>query len=61
MADYKTITLTGDEVAVELSGRHCQIRNLGSEMIYASVNPGIIPDADVLSRLDDTHVKILIL
>ncbi len=46
MADYKTVVLNGDEICVELPERHCCLRNLGSEMIYASVRPGIAPDTD---------------
>ncbi len=46
VAYIKTVSLNGEELCVALPGRNCCIRNLGSEMIYASVRPGIVPEAD---------------
>ncbi len=61
MADIKTVVLNNEETRVDLGRRNCHIRNMGSETIYASVQPGIIPDADgvlsVLAGAVDTLVN----
>lgn len=42
----KTVTLTGTEQKVELHGRHCDVRNDGTGVVYVSCTPGVVPDAD---------------
>lgn len=42
----KTITITGDEVEVVIGGQYCNIRNDGTDTIYASTTPGISAGAD---------------
>lgn len=46
MSCKKTVTLTGTEQKVEIKGRHCDIRNDGTGVVYVSCVPGIVPDAD---------------
>lgn len=61
MADIniKTVTLNGGEVEVNLTRRNCHIRNLGTEMIYASLKPGIVPDADGVLGVPAGAVDVL--
>lgn len=43
----KTVILTGAELRVEgLEGQNVIVQNLGTNTIYASINPNITPDAD---------------
>lgn len=71
MSDIKTINLTGEEKEVEFeSSFMCfRVKNIGSEVIYASGKPGIVPDADgviyvsagssiIISSPDITGTKI---
>ncbi len=46
MANYKTINLTGSEIAVEISGQNCDIRNDGTDTVYISRRPLITAGAD---------------
>lgn len=60
MANIKTIVLSGAEEAVELSGSKCDIRNDGTDTIYASTQSGISAGADgVLSIPAGGAVKLL--
>lgn len=42
----KTITLTGTELEVRISGQNCDLLNKTSGVVYMSRAPGIVPDAD---------------
>ena len=44
--NIKTINLTGSEVAVKVGGGNSEIRNNGTETIYASASSGIVAGAD---------------
>ncbi len=46
MASEKTILLGGTEQEVKLSGQNCDIRNDGTDTVYISRRPNIVPDAD---------------
>lgn len=46
MSNIKNVTLSGDEIEVIISGQYCDIRNDGTDVIYASTMPGIIAGAD---------------
>lgn len=46
MANIKTIALSGAETAVYISGQNCDIRNDGTDIIYASAMPGVTAGAD---------------
>lgn len=60
MASIKTITLNGSETEVKLFGQSCDIRNDGSDTLYASRKPGIIAGADgVMSIPAGSSAKLL--
>ena len=42
----KNPILTGDEMAVNISGQYAAVRNDGTDIIYVSANPNIVPGAD---------------
>ena len=44
--NIKTINLTGSEVAVKVGGGNAEIRNNGTETLYASASSGIVAGAD---------------
>lgn len=44
--NIKTINLTGSEVAVKVGGGNSEIKNNGTETIYASAASGIVAGAD---------------
>ena len=44
--NIKTINLTGSEVAIKVGGGNSEIRNNGTETIYASAASGIVAGAD---------------
>ena len=44
--NIRTINLTGSEVAVKVGGGNSEIRNNGTETIYASASSGIVAGAD---------------
>ncbi len=46
MDNIKTVALGGSEIGVDIAGRNCCIRNLGSGVVYAAVRKNIKPDAD---------------
>ncbi|MBQ8170535.1 MAG: hypothetical protein IJZ95_00955 [Oscillospiraceae bacterium] len=46
MAQYKTVQLTGTEQRIKLIGQNCDIRNDGTDTVYISRTPDIVPDAD---------------
>lgn len=49
MSNVKTITLTGEETEIEFGGQQFMavwIHNLGSNTVYASIDPDISPEAD---------------
>lgn len=46
MANIKNVTLSGDEIEVKISGQNCDIRNDGTDTIYASTMPNIVAGAD---------------
>lgn len=43
---YKTVTLGGAEQEIKITGRNCDIRNDGTEIIYASTQPEVVAGAD---------------
>jgi len=47
----KTITLTGTEQEIRLSGQNCDIRNDGTDTVYASGEPNITAGADGVMSL----------
>lgn len=52
MENIRTITLDGAEIKVEgMSGQNAIVRNLGDAVIYASVSPGVIADADGVAEI----------
>lgn len=60
MANIKTIALSGAETAVYISGQNCDIRNDGTDTIYASAMPGVTAGADgVLSIPAGGAAKLL--
>lgn len=60
MANIKTIALTGAETAVYISGQNCDIRNDGTDIVYASTLPGVTAGADgVLSIPAGGAAKLL--
>lgn len=60
MANIKTIVLSGAEQAVVLNGANCDIRNDGTDIVYASADAGIAAGADgVLSIPAGGAVKLL--
>ncbi len=60
MANYKTITLGGTEQKVNISGQNCDIRNDGTDIIYASNKTPIIAGEDgVLSIPAGQAAKLL--
>lgn len=60
MANIKTIALSGAETAVYISGQNCDIRNDGTDTIYASAMPGVTTGADgVLSIPAGGAAKLL--
>lgn len=60
MANIKTIVLSGAEQAVVLDGYNCDIRNDGTDTVYASAKEGITAGADgVLSIPAGGAVKLL--
>lgn len=60
MANIKTIALTGAETAVSISGQNCDIRNDGTDVVYASTEAGIVAGADgVLSIPAGGAAKLL--
>ncbi len=60
MANIKTIVLSGAEEAVELYGGNCDIRNDGTDTVYASAEAGITAGADgVLSIPAGGAAKLL--
>ncbi len=60
MANIKTIALTGAETAVYISGQNCDIRNDGTDVVYASAIPGVTAGADgVLSIPAGGAAKLL--
>lgn len=44
--DEKTIQLSGTEVAVAIRGKHCDIRNDGTDTVYASRKSPVVAGAD---------------
>lgn len=44
--NVKTIALTGAEMAVSIGGSHAEVKNNGTDMIYASANSNIVAGAD---------------
>ncbi len=60
MANIKTIVLSGTEEAVQLSGGNCDIRNDGTDTVYASAEAGVAAGADgVLSIPAGGAAKLL--
>ena len=56
----KTITLTGTELEVRLNGHNCDIRNDGTDTVYASGEPNITAGADgVMSIPSGQAAKLL--
>jgi len=56
----KTITLTGTEQEIRLSGQNCDIRNDGTDTVYASGEPNITAGADgVMSIPSGQAAKLL--
>ena len=56
----KTITLTGSEQEIRIAGQNCDIRNDGTEIIYAASEPSIVAGADgVLSVPVGQSAKLL--
>lgn len=44
--NVKTIALSGAEMAVTVGGSHAEVKNNGTDIIYASANSGIVAGAD---------------
>lgn len=44
--NVKTIALTGAEQAISIGGSHAEVKNNGTDTIYASANSGIVAGAD---------------
>ena len=60
MANEKTINLAGSEVEVKLSGQNCDIRNDGTDTVYASRRANVAGGADgVVSIPAGQAVKLL--
>lgn len=60
MADIKTIALNGAEISVDITGDNCDIRNDGTEVVYASAMSGVTAGADgVLSIPAGGAAKLL--
>lgn len=60
MANIKTIVLSGTEQSVVISGSNCDIRNDGTDTIYASAKADITAGADeVMSIPAGGVVKLL--
>ncbi len=60
MANIKTIALTGAETTVHISGQNCDIRNDGTDVVYASAAEGVVAGADgVLSIPAGGTAKLL--
>ena len=56
----KTITLTGSEQEIRISGQNCDIRNDGVDTVYAAGEPNITAGADGVMSIPAGHaVKLL--
>ena len=60
MANEKTINLAGSEVEVKISGQNCDIRNDGTDIVYASRKANVVGGEDgVVSIPAGQAVKLL--
>lgn len=58
--NVKTIALSGAEMAVTVGGSHAEVKNNGTDIIYASANSGIVAGADgVVSISAGSAVTVL--
>ena len=56
----KTVTLTANsELAVDITGSHCKVKNRGSSTVYASRLPGISAGADEVIAVDSGTADVL--
>lgn len=51
MSNYKTIALTGAETEVKISGQNCDIRNDGTDTVYAGGSSGVVAGADGVASI----------
>lgn len=60
MADIKTIALNSAEISVNINGDNCDIRNDGTDIVYASTTAGVAAGAvGVLSIPAGSTAKLL--
>lgn len=56
----KTVNLSGRETRVEgLDGFNTIVHNLGEDVIYASKNPNIAPEADNVAEIPPAPLNLL--
>lgn len=55
----KTITLEGDERKVYVGYDYCSVKNMGSEAVFASVHPEIVPEADGVYSIDAGEITLI--